>query len=325
MLVRAGRVVGEGWHANWGGPHAEVNAIRAAGRRARGATAYVTLEPCSHHGKTPPCTDALLAAGIRSVVYAHADPNPQTAGLGPARLRAAGVVVRRLRASALIQAQLEPYLAHRRRRRPWVIAKWAMTLDGRIAAASGDSRWISGDQARALAHARFRSRVDAILVGAGTLRADDPSLTDRSGRGGNPLRIVVGGAGPLPARARLFRDGGPTLLVLPSGRPLPRGVPHLICGRNGRVDLPRLLRELRRRGVERLLVEGGGALLGSLFDARLVDQVAASVSPKIVGGQRAPGPVGGRGGRRMAEALPLRDQAVQAVGEDLLVEGLIRR
>ncbi len=325
VLVRAGRVVGEGWHGEWGGAHAEVNAIRAAGRRAKGATAYVTLEPCGHHGKTPPCTEALLAAGIRAVVYAHPDPNPQTAGRGPARLRAAGVGVRRLRPVALIREQLEPYLAHRRRRRPWVIAKWAMTLDGRTAAASGDSRWISGHEARALAHARFRASVDAILIGAGTLRADDPALTNRSGTGGRPLRVVVGGARPLPSRARLFRDGGPTLLVLPPGRPPPRGVPHLVCGREGRVDLPRLLRELRRRGVERLLVEGGGALLGSLFDARLVDQVAATVSPRIVGGQHAPGPVGGRGGRRMADALALRDLVVASVGKDLIVEGLIPR
>ncbi len=325
VLVRAGRIVGEGWHAEWGGAHAEVAAIRAAGSMARGATAYVTLEPCCHHGKTPPCADALIAAGIREVVYAHADPNPQASGSGPGRLRAAGVAVRRVRPDARVRRQLAPYLAHRAGRRPWVIAKWAMTLDGRIAAAGGDSRWISGDEARALIHERFRASVDAILIGAGTLRADDPALTNRSSRGGTPLRVVAAGRGPLPSRARIFRDGGPTLLALPAACRPPRGVAHLFCGSGGRVDLQALLRVLQSRGISRLLVEGGGALLGSLFDRRLVDQVAAVVSPKIIGGLHAPGPVGGRGGRRIGESLALTDRLVQAIGEDLLIEGLIRR
>lgn len=317
VLVAKGGVVGEGWHAHWGGPHAEVMALREAGRRARGATAYVTLEPCAHHGKTPPCADALLRAGVREVVYAHGDPNPLTAGEGPARLRAAGVRVRQV---PLPEAPLSRYLLHLPRRRPWVIAKWAMTLDGRIAARGGASRWVTSEGARRWAHENLRAHADAILVGAGTVRADDPRLTNRAG-GRQPLRVVVCGGSPLPRRARVLGDGA--LLAVPEGFRAPRGAESVVCGRRGRVDVGRLLRELRRRGVGRLLVEGGAGILGAFFDARAVDQVAVFVAPRIVGGSGAVPAVGGRGKARMAAAPRILDPRFHRFGGDLLVEGYL--
>jgi diaminohydroxyphosphoribosylaminopyrimidine deaminase/5-amino-6-(5-phosphoribosylamino)uracil reductase len=315
VLVSKGGVVGEGWHPFWGGPHAEVMALRAAGRKARGATAYVTLEPCAHHGKTPPCTDALLRAGVKEVVYAHADPNPLTAGQGPAILREAGIRVRRARAPSAI---LAPYLRHRKRRRPWVIAKWAMTLDGKIATRSRDSKWVSSDAARAWARGTLRAHADAILVGAGTVRVDDPRLTSRAG-GREPLRVVVCGARPLPKGARVLGPGA--LLAVPEGFRVPRGAESVVCGARGRVDPRRLLRALHTLGIGRLLVEGGAGILGAFFDAGVVDQVAVFLGQKIVGGAGALAAVGGRGKPRMAMAPAIREPLYHRFGDDLLVEG----
>ncbi len=292
-------------------------ALRRAGRRARGATAYVTLEPCAHHGKTPPCADALIRAGVVEVVYAQGDSNPLTSGKGPLRLKAAGVRVRRARAPSDL---LEPYRRHLGRRRPWVIAKWAMTLDGKIAARGGDSRWVTSDAARRWAHENLRAHADAILVGAGTVRADDPALTNR-GKGRQPLRIVVCGREPLPRGARVL--GPRTLLAVPKGFRAPRGTDTLVCGARGRVDVRRLLAALRARGIGRLLVEGGAAILGAFFDAGVVDQVAVFLGPKIVGGALGLAPVGGEGKARMASAPPIRDAIFHRFGGDLLVEGYL--
>lgn len=322
VLLERGRIVGEGWHARWGGPHAEVEALRRAGAAARGATACVTLEPCGHTGKTPPCADALVRAGVREVVYARADPNPLTAGVGPARLAEAGVRVRR--ASRGPQGLLDAYVAHLPRKRPWVIAKWAMTLDGRIATRQGDSGWITSPRARAWAHRELRGTADAILVGSGTVRADDPELTNRSRRGRRPLRVVVVGRRPLPRGAKVL--GGPALLALPEGVRAPSGGAEVLrCGRAGRVDVRALLRALHDRGIRRVLVEGGGELLGSLFDRGLVDQVCAFLAPKVVGGRGARSPVEGRGLARVADALRLDHATHHALGPDLVVEGYVRR
>jgi len=312
VLLRRGRNVGEGWHAAWGGPHAEAEALREAGVSARGATAYVTLEPCGHHGKTPPCADTLARAGVAEVVYAETDPNPSTSGRGPAALRAAGIRVRRAHADAATRALLARYRAHLRRRRPWVIAKWAMTLDGRQATDAGDSRWISGASSRAWAHAQLRARVDAIVVGAGTVRADDPALTDRSPAGRRPLRVVVCGRGALPRRARLLRDGGPTLLAAPDGWRGASGPGVLRCGRGPRVAPIRLLRSLYRRGIRRVLLEGGRSLLDSFLAARAVDQIAVFVAPKLAGSAS-----------RMAAARRAAEAEVLTDGEDLLVEAFL--
>ncbi|HEX5137701.1 MAG TPA: bifunctional diaminohydroxyphosphoribosylaminopyrimidine deaminase/5-amino-6-(5-phosphoribosylamino)uracil reductase RibD [Planctomycetota bacterium] len=317
VLVAKGGVVGEGWHAHWGGPHAEVAALRQAGPKAKGAVAYVTLEPCAHHGKTPPCADALLRAGVREVVYAHGDPNPRTAGKGPRRLVEGGVRVRRV---TLPPAPLARYLRHLPRKRPWVIAKWAMTLDGRIAARGGDARWVTSESARHWAHENLRAHADAILVGAATVRADDPALTNRA-KGRQPLRVVVCGRRPLPRRARVLGKGA--LLLVPEGFRAPRGTEAVVCGARGRVDLGRALRELSRRGVGRLLVEGGAAILGGLFDRGLVDQVAVFLAPRIVGGSGAVEAVGGKGRPRMATAPQILDPRYHRFGGDLLVEGYL--
>ncbi len=325
VLANGRGIVGEGWHARWGRAHAEVAALKQAGRQACGATAYVTLEPCAHRGKTPPCATALIRAGVRRVVFAASDSNPATAGEGPRLLREAGVEVRKVREPVLVRRQLEPYRAHLERRRPWVIAKWAMTLDGRIATRTGSSRWITGERARRWVHRELRATVDAILTGAGTVRADDPALTNRSGRGPSPLRVIVCGRSRLPPRARILRDGGRTLLAVPEGFRKPKQTDGdvLTCGRTGRVDVKRLLRLLHDRGHRRILVESGGGLLGSLFDRDLVDQVAAFVAPRIVGGLGAPSPVGGRGKAHVENAFELGTVARAELGDDLLIEGLV--
>ncbi len=323
VVVRSGRIIGEGAHRYWGGPHAEVEALRAAGSAARGATVYVTLEPCGHMGKTPPCADALIRAGVREVVYAHPDPNPRTAGVGPARLREAGIKVRALRSPAAVRRLLRPYLRHLDSRRPWVIAKWAMTLDGRVATRTGQSRWITSEKARRWAHRHLRGRVDAILVGAGTVRLDDPELTNRSGHGGQPARVVVCGRRKLPPKSKLLTDGKPTLLLTPDFFSAPAGIETMACGRGGRVELHRALRKLRGAGLHRTLVEGGSDLLGSLFDRGHVDQVAVFVEPKIIGGIGALAPVGGRGLATMDSAFEVEDSAEQVVDTTYVLEGFV--
>lgn len=321
VIVRKGRVVGEGWHARWGGPHAEVAALGEAGSGARSATVYVTLEPCGHRGKTPPCADALIEAGVREVVYALSDPNPDTAGVGVERLRAAGVRVRKARMGLrrTLGGDVE------RRTRCWVVAKWAMTLDGHIASRARDAGWVTTEKTRRWAHRELRAHADAIVVGAGTVRADDPRLTNRGGRGRQPLRVVVCGRRPLPHRARIVHDGRPVLLAAPEGFRAPKGAEVLTCGRGRRVQPRQLLRKLHARGLERILVEGGAELLGSLFDRDLVDQVCVFVAPKIVGGISAVAAVAGRGKALMSEALELKEAVHRVVGPDHVIEGYVER
>jgi len=306
VIVSGGRIRGEGRHERFGGPHAERNALDAAGRRAKGATAYVTLEPCDHHGRQPPCTDALIEAGIAEVVYAHADP----ARDGARKLRAAGIRVRKSRVR--IPAPMLGF------DRPWVIAKWAMTLDGRVATSRGDSKWISGEEARLWAHRELRGGVDAILAGAGTVRADEPELTNRSGEGNRPLRVIACGTKKLPER-----DPENTLLAIPNGWKAPDGFDCVVCGSKGRVKPGRLLKELQERGVRRILLEGGPALLGSFLKKNLVDQVAVFVGPKLIGGTRPP--TEGWHAPSMSAALELDHVRDRRVGGTLVIEGIVRR
>ncbi len=316
--------MGEGYHAYWGGPHAEASALKKAGKRARGATAYVTLEPCGHGGKTPPCAQALVRAGVREVVYAHPDPNPETAGRGPALLREAGVkVVRQRKAPQYVRELLQRYLAYLEKKRPWVIAKWAMTLDGRIATRKGDSKWITAEETRRWTHRHLRARVDAILVGAGTVLTDNPKLTNRSGRGKQPLRVVVCGRRPLWPKSHVLSDGGPTLLAVPQQFRVPAGAETIVCGGLWKVDPERLLQELYELGLRRVLVEGGGELLGSFFDAGAVDQVAVFLGPRIAGGISAVQAVAGRGAARMSDALALEHATWHRLEPDHVVEGYV--
>lgn len=333
VLDAAGRLVGEGYHQRFGGPHAEVFALAAAGERARGGTLVVTLEPCCHHGKTPPCTDAVLASGVRRVVAAMADPFPKVAGSGLAILRAAGLAVAVGVCEAEARRLNAPYLKLVGTGRPWVIAKWAMTLDGRIATRTGDSKWISGEESRRRVH-ELRGRVDAVIVGRGTVIADDPLLTARPPGPRTASRVVLTASGDLPERCRLretareapvivFTAGGSDAKlagwmadgaeVLPL--PLPNG--------DGGLSVDGVLIELGRRRMATVLVEGGAGVHGAFLDAQAVDEVWAFVSPVLVGGADSPGPVGGLGVGRLSEALRGADVTVEQVGSDVLVRATL--
>jgi diaminohydroxyphosphoribosylaminopyrimidine deaminase/5-amino-6-(5-phosphoribosylamino)uracil reductase len=335
LLVADGEVVGRGWTQPPGGAHAEVVALADAGDRARGATLYVTLEPCGHHGRTPPCADAVIAAGVARVVAAMADPNPLVAGGGLARLRAAGIEVTAGVEDAAARDAHAPFLHRLATGRPLVIAKYAATLDGRIATATGDSRWITGDAARLEAH-RLRDRVAAIAVGAGTVLADDPLLTTRlpatEGAPHHPLRVVVDGRGRSPLTARIFDPALPARTCVLTSDLAPatwradlaaRGVEVATLGPGPRLPVAAILAHLGALGVDSLLVEGGGDLLGAFFDAGAIDRVVAFVAPVIVGGASAPGPVGGSGIAALRHAPRLTGMQVRQIGDDILIEGRV--
>jgi len=326
VVVKGGKAISRGHHARAGGPHAEVVALRSAGARARGADLYTTLEPCDHQGRTPPCSLAILEAGVRRVFVGSADPNPLVNGRGVERLRRAGVEV----VPGVLRPDCDALNAHWfkyiRERRPYVTLKAAVSLDGRIATRSGDSRWVTGAEARAWVH-RLRDRVDAVLVGAGTARADDPRLTTRlpGGRGRDPVRVVLDTGLTLPPRLRLFRTRSevPTIVAHASTsarRPAP-GVELLRCKRGeGGVDLVDLLAKLAARGITHLLVEGGATVHASFLAQGLVDRVAVFVAPRIVGADGVPF-VAGPGPEKMADGLRLEELQIERIGEDVLVLG----
>lgn len=311
VLVKGGRAVGEGWHRRFGGRHAEAEALRVAGSAARGATAYVTLEPCSHSGKTPPCADALIAAGIRRVVAALRDPNPMVKGRGIRRLRRAGVRVD----AGLLAAQARelnlPFLTRMTRNRPFVILKAAVTLDGKMSTDSGRSKWITSPAARAEGH-RLRAAADAVLVGVGTVLADDPSLTSH-GKGRNPIRVILDSRGRTPAKAKVRDSSAPTLIYSRGSVPTA----------NGHLDLRAVLKDLAARGVGTLLVEGGPEVHTSFLKARLADEVRIFMAPKLAGGAKARTFFEGAGVAEMADALRLEGLAVRHIGPDLLISGRV--
>jgi diaminohydroxyphosphoribosylaminopyrimidine deaminase/5-amino-6-(5-phosphoribosylamino)uracil reductase len=334
VIARGAEIVGEGWHRRFGQAHAEVEALRIAGPRARGATLYVTLEPCCHQGKTPPCTRALLAAGVARVVAAMTDPFPQVGGGGLAELRAADVEVE----SGVLENQARklnaPYLKLLATSRPWVVAKWAMTLDGKIAARTGDSRWISSPASRQLVH-QLRGRMDAIIVGRGTAAADDPLLTARPPGPRTALRIVVDTRASLAPASQLVRTAREVPLLVAAGVEAASadcanlqaaGCEVLVCGgATPQARLETLFDELGRRRMTNVLVEGGARLLGSLFDARLIDEAHVFIAPKLAGGAEAPSPSAGRGVETIADALALEDLAVREVAGDIYLQGRIVR
>jgi diaminohydroxyphosphoribosylaminopyrimidine deaminase/5-amino-6-(5-phosphoribosylamino)uracil reductase len=330
VLDAAGAVVGEGWHQRFGGPHAEVHAFAEAGDRARGGTLYVTLEPCCHHGKTPPCTDAVLRAGVRRVVAAMADPFPKVAGGGLAVLRAAGLDVTVGVGESESRELNAPYLKLLRTGRPWVIAKWAMTLDGRIATGTGDSRWISGDASRAKVH-ELRGRVDAVIVGRGTVLADDPKLTARPPGPRTAARVVLSASGDLTERCHLRDTAGdvPVIVFTAAGNE-PKLAGWRAAGAevvglpasDGGVSVPAVLADLGRRRCTNALVEGGAGVLGAFFDASAIDEVWAFVAPVVVGGAGPP-PVGGAGVPRIADGLRFAHVVTDRIGDDVWVRGRV--
>jgi diaminohydroxyphosphoribosylaminopyrimidine deaminase/5-amino-6-(5-phosphoribosylamino)uracil reductase len=324
LVVAEGEIVGRGWHRQVGGPHAEVFALQEAGPRARGATLYVTLEPCSHHGRTPPCADAVIAAGIAKVVTCHADPNPRVAGQGIARLRQAGIEVEvgeEAEAAARLNYRfLTPWIA----RRPAVTLKWAMSLDGRIATAAGESQWISSPAGRRWALA-LREEHDAILVGVGTVLADDPLLNRRLGLAAGPnLRIVLDRHLRTPPAARLFTDPGSVLLY---AQDPPAAARRALEERGATVvALPvvepaAVLADLQLRGMQSVLVEGGGEVLGSFAEAGAFDRVAVCTAPLLIGGRQAPGPLGGAGTPTLALAPRLEAVTATRRGPDAIILG----
>lgn len=336
VIVRDGRIIGEGWHHRFGGPHAEREALAACSESPAGATAYVTLEPCCHTGKTPPCTEALIEAGIARVVVGVLDPNPLVAGRGNEALRRAGIEVAVGVLEPSCRAVNEPFLHAMEQRRPLVIAKYAMTLDGKVAMREGLSRWVTGEAARRRVH-EDRHRHAGVMVGIGTALADDPLLTCRlDGREvSQPARVVVDAAARLSLESQLVRTASeaPVIVAVAEGALLARrnALAERGCAvvavpaREGRVD-PRILMELlwQRFSLDSLIVEGGPTLLGSLFDEGLVDRVQAYIAPKIFGGLEALGPVAGRGVGDPADAPVLSEVSLQMMGGDVLLEGRLQ-
>jgi diaminohydroxyphosphoribosylaminopyrimidine deaminase / 5-amino-6-(5-phosphoribosylamino)uracil reductase len=331
VVVYEHQLVGAGHHERFGGPHAEVVALERAGPAARGATLYVTLEPCCHFGKTPPCTEAILAAGITRVVAAMPDPYPEVNGGGLAALEARGLLVEigcEADAARLLNA---PYLKRVITGIPFVTAKWAMTLDGKTAAATGDSRWISSELSRALVH-ELRGRMDAIVVGIGTVEIDDPLLTARPLGPRSAARVVLDSSARLPPSSRLVQTSRETPVIVAVTQcstaqtrdQLARlGCEVVLFPGRGQVPIADLLIELGRRGMTNVLVEGGGKVLGSFLDAGQVDAVDVYIAPALEGGDHARTAVRGRGVRLMREASRLRQLEVSQVSGDVRVKGYL--
>ena len=344
VIVQGERIVGEGWHQRAGGPHAEVFALRAAGEAARGATAFVTLEPCNHHGRTPPCTDALIAAGVQRVVYASGDPNPEVDGSGAARLRAAGIEV----LTGLMAAEGEElnlgFFSRMRRGRPWLRLKLAASLDGRTALESGESRWITGEAARADVHA-WRAESAAILSTAATVLADDPELTARPSNGSSlmagsevigsvvgaaelaprpPLRVLLDARLRIPASARVFAAEGEVVRLAAEGArgdsatPAPGRVVPLGIDAAGRLSLPDALAWMGREGLNEAWVEAGPTLAGALLEAALVDELIVYLAPRLLGPDARPlarlPPLA-----RLGDAAAWRVQDLRQIGPDVRI------
>ena len=333
VIVKDGRIVGLGSHLRRGEAHAEIHALNMAGDEARGATVYVTLEPCSHHGRTPPCADRLIGAGVARVVAAATDPNPKVSGRGLAKLREAGIET----ACGLLEPESrklnEAFEKYIRTGLPFVTLKAGATMDGRLAAGSGDSRWVTGEASREAAHT-LRHRHDAIMIGAGTALRDDPSLTTRTPVPGlNPVRVVVDSRLTLPLHLKLFTDGQAPTIVLAAeeanggkrGRLEAAGVEVVGCKADGsRIDLRDAMRKLGEREIASVLLEGGGKLNGAMLEAGLIDKVAIFYAPKIVGGAGTPLFDAGLADR-MAEAVRLVRIEIERYGDDWCVTGYPER
>jgi diaminohydroxyphosphoribosylaminopyrimidine deaminase/5-amino-6-(5-phosphoribosylamino)uracil reductase len=332
VVVSCGQVVGEGWHERYGEAHAELLALRAAGAAARGGDLYVTLEPCCHHGKTPPCTDAILKAGIRRVVAAMLDPFPAVSGQGVTRLRGAGLTVDLGAGEAAVRRLNAPYLKLLATGRPHVHAKWAMTLDGKIATPTGNSKWISNEASRRRVH-ELRGRMDALVVGRNTVTADDPLLTARPPGPRRPLRIVFSASGCLPLESKLVQtiSEAPVLLATaasPDSATLQalhnRGVEvlHIDSG-DPTARVLQLLDELGKRRLTNVLVEGGAGVLGSFLDAGQIDEVHVFIAPRLAGGVSATGPIGGFGVDKISRSAKITDWTSEWIESDVYVHGRV--
>lgn len=334
VIVSAdGEVVGEGYHHKAGQPHAEINALKEAKKLARGGTIYVTLEPCSHFGRTGPCCEAIIAAGLKRVVAAVEDPNPKVAGNGFKRLRDAGIEVTVGVCAEEARLLNEKFFHWIVTGRPFVSMKYAMTLDGKIATRTGDSKWITGEDARAYGH-YLRKAHDCILVGKNTVLADDPELTTRLVEGRNPLRIVLDSNCEIPMTAKIFDGEAETLLVtgtcLPGAKQakaeaLQKVEVLQLPAVNGKLPVALLLQELAGRNLTSILVEGGSTVHGDFLEAGLVDRIYAFIAPKLIGGKEALTPVGGKGFALMEDCYVLKETETLPLGADILLTGRVER
>ncbi|MEN6564751.1 MAG: bifunctional diaminohydroxyphosphoribosylaminopyrimidine deaminase/5-amino-6-(5-phosphoribosylamino)uracil reductase RibD [Veillonellales bacterium] len=333
VVVKNGEIVGYGWHKRAGTPHAEIHALKQAGELAAGATLYVTLEPCCHHGRTGPCTEAVIHAGIKKVVIAMTDPNPLVAGCGLAKLREAGIeVIEGVLANEAAQMN-EVFIKWIATKMPFGVLKTAMTLDGKIATSTGDSQWITGPAARQRGH-QFRSQYDGIVVGIGTVLADNPSLTARIPNGRNPIRIIVDTMARTPLTAKVVADQlAPTIIAVSPLAPAERvsalknkGIEILtIPPDNSGLDLQSLFLKLGEKEITSILIEGGARINASALEANIVDKIHCFIAPKIIGGKTAPGPVGGQGIANLSAAVLLENSTMEYVGEDILISAYLRR
>ncbi len=328
VLVRDGEIIGEGFHKAAGEPHAEVNATVIAGD-ITGATLYVTLEPCAHDGRTPPCADYLIERRVGRVVIAMEDPNPQVAGEGIRKLRAAEIPVKVGLLGEEARDLVEFYIKFVTTGMPFVIAKCGMSLDGKIATRTGESRWVTGDESREKVH-HLRNEVDAIMVGSRTVMLDDPTLTTRLPTSGtrDPIRIIIDADEYLDESRRVFNieSAAPTWVVVPQDRAIAKAddVLHMPSGTGG-VDLPALMRELGQREITSVLLEGGGTTHASAFEAGIVDKVMFFVAPKIIGGREAVTPVEGEGPAHMSDVVALERMKATPIGEDILIEAYVKK
>lgn len=333
IIVKDGRVIGQGWHQRYGQAHAERNALAACTESPRGATLYVTLEPCCHHGKQPPCVDAILEAGIRRVVVGSADPNPLVGGNGVRILRERGVEVTQGVLQKACDQLNQVFFHYIRTGRPFVVMKYAMTMDGKIATYAGASKWVTGEQARA--HVQLqRHRYTAIMAGVGTVLADDPLLTCRLKGGKNPARIICDSRLRTPLTAQVVATAGQAPTIIATCCPQrERYAPYEAAGcqvlkvgeKDGRVDLHSLMERLGHEGIDSILLEGGGTLNWSALEAGIVQKVLAYIAPKLFGGESAKTPVEGQGFPSLAGAVLLKDSRVIQLGVDFLIESEVER
>jgi len=329
VIVKDGKIIAEGWHKQAGTPHAEINALKMAGESAKNATLYVTLEPCSHFGRTPPCAKSIIEAGIKKVVAAMQDPNPKVAGKGFEMLKNAGIEVEVGLLEAESRRLNEVFLKWIEKDLPFVTMKFASSLDGKICTASGESQWISGEKSRKFTH-YLRDINDAILVGVGTILADNPSLTTRFIEGKNPIRVIADSKLRTPLDSKVVNDGEKTIIAVTEGVSNEKikkfeacGVEIIKCGVE-RVDLKMLLKKLAEREIISILVEGGGKIHFSMLKSGLVDKIYAFIAPKIIGGAKALTSVEGEGFLKLSEAISLKNIEIERFDEDILIKGYVK-
>lgn len=333
VLVKDGRIIGEGWHKQYGGPHAEVNAFASATEDPEGATLYVSLEPCSHYGKTPPCADLIIRKKVARVVAALEDPNPLVSGRGFRKLRANGI---RVTVGVLAEEARhinDVFLTYVTRKRPFVLYKAAMSLDGKIACHTGESQWISSDKSREEVQ-RLRGILSGIMVGAGTVIADNPRLTCRMEEYENPARIIVDGKLRVPLESRIFHEPGRNIILTTSEASLEKkkalenlGVELIEADSEepGKVDLKSAMLALGIKGIDGILLEGGPTLAASALEAGIIDAIRFYIAQKIIGGREAPSPFAGTGAAHMNEVVPLTDAVYGTSGDDLWIQAYIQR